>query len=132
LELERKKANDDLIKLRTDHAAEKTRALDELRNQLRTEFMTERTNLINSSRITLDFYSQSTHAKEVVQKLISAGAVQVDSLDKGISLKNCLIKVGPPSASSWQNNSQSNIQSTYSVRGLQQTQTQQHTTAVRR
>jgi hypothetical protein len=90
---EKKKANEDLIKLRTDFAAEKARALQDLRTKLKAEFMTEKTSLVNASRITLDFHSQSVYAKEVVQKLISVGAVPVDSVDKGILLRIVLYKL---------------------------------------
>lgn len=90
---EKKKTNEDLIKLRTDFAAEKARALHDLRTKLNAEFKTEKTSLVNASRITLDFHSQSVYAKEVVQKLISVGAVPVDSVDKGIPLRIVLYKL---------------------------------------
>ena len=82
-EAEKKKA---IEKLRAELEEAKTKAVDDAAAKLRTEFATETSNLMNSSRITLDFFTQGTVAREVVTKLIDAGAVPVDSLQKRIHL----------------------------------------------
>jgi hypothetical protein len=82
-EAEKTKAiNDQIEKLRAELEVAKAKAVDDAAAKLRTEFATEKSNLMNSSRITLDFFTQGTVAREVVTKLIDAGAVPVDSLQK--------------------------------------------------
>jgi hypothetical protein len=80
-EAEKTKASDSMAKLRADHDMEKLRAIEDAKTKLRAEHMTEKSKTLGSSRITLDFHTQSTVAKEVVSKLIEAGAVPAGSLE---------------------------------------------------
>lgn len=85
-EAEKTKASDAMAKLRTDHDMEKLRAIEDAKTKLRAEHMAEKAKTLDSSRITLDFHTQSTVAREVVSKLIEAGAVPADSLLKRIPI----------------------------------------------